>query len=126
MEQLKRYTRNKGGRPKKVVKKDQFLAVKCTLVQRSAIEAKAKAANTTISDYLRQAGLGGKIGSSKKAIPKEVLQLTGMLNHLAANLNQIAKKRNGMEPLDALERARLEQQSRELKGLTETIKNYLK
>jgi hypothetical protein len=28
-----------------------------------------------------------------------------MLHHLAANLNQIAKKRNSMEQLDAFERA---------------------
>ena len=81
---------------------------------------------TTVSDYLRQSGISGKIDSHKKTLPQEVLQLTGTLNHLAANLNQIAKKRNGMEQLDAFERASLELQSRELKTLSETLKNYVK
>ena len=48
-----------------------------------------------------------------------------MLHHLAANLNQIAKKRNSMEQLDAFERADLELQSRTLKTLVITIKNYV-
>lgn len=125
MEQVKRHIRNKGGRPKKTIKKDQLLAIKCTLVERKIIEAKAKMVGTTVSDYLRQSGISGKIGSPKKSIPTQVLQLTGTLNHLAANLNQIAKKRNGMEQLDAFERAALELQSRELKSLATTIKNYL-
>lgn len=125
MEQVKRHIRNKGGRPKKTIKKDQLLAIKCTLVERKIIEAKAKMVGTTVSDYLRQSGISGKIGSPKKSIPTQVLQLTGTLNHLAENLNQIAKKRNGMEQLDAFERAALELQSRELKSLATTIKNYL-
>ena len=125
MEQVKRHIRNKGGRPKKTIKKDQLLAIKCTLVERKIIEAKAKMVGTTVSDYLRQSGISGKIGSPKKSIPTQVLQLTGTLNHLAANLNQIAKKRNGMEQLDAFERAASELQSRELKSLATTIKNYL-
>ena len=62
----------------------------------------------------------------EKAIPKEVLQLTGTLNHLAPNLNQIAKKRNGIEQLNAFERAGLQVQSGDLKRLAEEIKNYLK
>lgn len=68
----------------------------------------------------------GQAVSKIKALPAEVLQLTGTLNHLAANLNQIAKKRNGIEQLDALERASLEVQSRDLKRPAEAIKNYLK
>ena len=48
-----------------------------------------------------------------------------MLNHIAANLNQIAKKRNSSEQLDAIERAGLELQSKELKTIAANIKNYL-
>ncbi|MCS3797858.1 hypothetical protein GGD38_003220 [Chitinophagaceae bacterium OAS944] len=70
-------------------------------------------------------GLTGKIDSKEKALPKEILKFTGTLNHLAANLNQIAKKRNGIEPLNAFERADLLVQSNDLKQLSLTIKNYL-
>ena len=115
----------KGGRPKKAIKKDQLLAIKCTLPERKIIEEKAKNTGLTVSEYLRQNGLNGKIDSPKNVIPKEVLQLTGTLNHLAANLNQIAKKRNGFDELNAMERALLELESRDLKNLAVTIKNYL-
>src|SRR5665647_1630340 len=126
METKKTHIKNKGGRPKKDIKKDQFLAIKCSLIERKVIEANAKMTNLTLSEYLREIGLTGKIKRQEKIFPKEILQLTGTLNHLAANLNQIAKKRNGIEQMDALERAGLEVQSRDLKRLAEEIKNYLK
>lgn len=126
METKKTHLKNKGGRPKKDIKKDQFLAIKCSLIERKVIAANAKMTNLTISEYLREIGLTGKIKRQEKIFPKEILQLTGTINHLAANLNQIAKKRNGIEQLDAFERANLEVQSQELKRLAEEIKNYLK
>jgi len=52
--------------------------------------------------------------------------MTGTLNHLAANLNQIAKKRNGLEELNAIERASLNVQSIEVKQLTKLIKEKLR
>jgi hypothetical protein len=75
---------------------------------------------------MREISLSGHIDRREIVFPKEVLQLAGTLNHLAANLNQIAKKRNGIEELNALERATLQIQSRDLKRLAEDIKNYLK
>jgi hypothetical protein len=96
------------------------------LIEKTLLREKAKILGLTVSEYLRETGLKGQAVSKIKTLPAEVLQLTGTLNHLAANLNQIAKKRNGIEQLDALERAGLEVQSRDLKGLAETIKNYLK
>lgn len=119
-------TRKKGGRPRKAVKKDQFLAVKCSLSERRIIEAKAKSANLSISEYLREIGLAGKIDRREKALPKDVLLLTGTLNHLAANLNQIAKKRNGIEELSPLERVMLKVQSGDLKELANQIKMYFR
>ncbi len=118
--------KNKGGRPIKEVKQDHFIGVKCTLIEKTLLQEKAKILGLTVSEYLRESGLKGQAVSKIKALPQEVLQLTGTLNHLAANLNQIAKKRNGIEQLDALERAGLEVQSRDLKRLAEAIKNYLK
>lgn len=71
------------------------------------IKAKAQKIPLTVSGYLRELGLSGKIDMRKKAFPKEVLQGIASLNHIAANLNQIAKKRNGFDELNALERAAL-------------------
>ena len=55
----------------------------------------------------------------------DVLQFAGTLNHIAANLNQIAKKRNSFDELSVLERARLNQQSTSLQQLVTDIKGYL-
>ncbi|GAA0524826.1 plasmid mobilization protein [Chitinophaga japonensis] len=117
-------TKRNVGRPRKAVKKDQFLAIKCSLYERRIIEAKAKNANLSVSEYLRGIGMAGKIDRREKALPKQVLALTGTLNHLAANLNQIAKKRNGIEELTPLERAMLKVQSGDLKELASQIKMY--
>ena len=118
--------KNKGGRPKKTIKKDCRVSVRCSLIQRKAIQAKAKSVKFSVSEYLLKMGLTGKIDRREKVLPKEVLQLIGTLNHTAANLNQIAKKRNGIEPLTAFDRAELLVQSADLKQLAESIKNYFK
>lgn len=124
MEQQNAPTKKKGGRPKKPVKKDQLLAVKCSLYERRIVEAKAKIANLSVSEYLREIALAGKIDRRERALPKEVLAFTGTLNHMAANLNQIARKRNGMDELSPLERAELKVQSGQLKELATTVKSY--
>jgi hypothetical protein len=67
----------------------------------------------------------GKIDRREKALPKEVLEKIGTINHVAANVNQIAKKRNSGEELNALERATLKVISGELKGAATQIKTYL-
>ena len=126
MRQMNQVVKNKGGRPKKTIKKECRVSVRCSLIQRKAIQAKAKSVNYSVSEFLLKMGLIGKIDRQEKTLPKEILQLTGMLNHLAANLNQIAKKRNGIEPLTAYDRADLLVQSGSLKRLAEDIKNYLK
>lgn len=125
MEEQNDTKKNKGGRPKKVVKRDQLLAIKCTLYERKIIEAKAKKMNLTVSEYLREIGLTTKIDYRNKALPKEVLSLTGMLNHMAANLNQIAKKRNSNDVLSPLERAELMVRSGQVKDLAVQIKNFM-
>jgi hypothetical protein len=117
---------NRGGRPKKPVKCDQKLTVMCTLLERTAIEARARLALLTVSEYLRKMALSGKIEGRQKVLPKEVLAFTATLNHMAANLNQIAKKRNGIDELNALERAELEYFSGQFKSLASDIKNYLR
>jgi peptidoglycan hydrolase CwlO-like protein len=125
MEQVERKFNRKGGRPRKAVKRDQQITVACSLIERKAIENKAKSSSLTNSEYLRQMGLTGKIDNRLKVLPKEVLQLTAALNHLSANLNQVAKKRNSLDELNAIERAELNQLSRQVKELVGEIKKYV-
>jgi hypothetical protein len=124
MEEEQGHNKNKGGRPKKEIKRDQQLAVMCTLIERKIIEYKAKQANCCISEYLRELALKGQVDRKIKIIPKEILQLSATLNHIAANLNQIAKKRNREEDLDAIERAELNILSNGLKTIAVQIKTY--
>jgi len=121
----KQAVKNKGGRPKKNIKQDAFIGVKCSLVEKTVLRQKAKALGLSLSEFLREAGLKGQAVSKMKALPKEVLFFTGTLNHLAANLNQVAKKRNRMDVLNALERADLNELSVRVKQLAIDIKKYL-
>jgi hypothetical protein len=89
------------------------------------IENKAKQVGLSVSEYMREMGLKGAVKFRVKTLNREVLQLTGTLNHIAANLNQIAKKRNSFDELSVLERARLNQQSTSLQRLVTDIKAYL-
>lgn len=116
---------NKGGRPKKRVHLDKKITVMCTRLDLITIRFYAKEINTTVSEYLRDLGLKRQVGRKAKALPKEVLQLIGTLNHMAANLNQIAYKRNRGDELNALERAELTVLSTQLKELAKTIKEAL-
>jgi hypothetical protein len=113
------------GRPPKAVKKDQLLAFKCSLLERKMIETKAKSAQLSVSEYIREMALNGKINRGNRTLPKEILRFTATLNHLAANLNQVAKKRNRYEVLSLLERADLQVQSEEIKALAQQIKQIL-
>jgi len=121
----KEIKKNRGGRPKKAVKRDQLMAIKCTLYERKIIESKAKKVNLTVSEYLREIGLTAKIDYRNKALPKEILSFTGVLNHMAANLNQIAKKRNSNDELSPFERAELKVQSEKVKDLAVQIKKFM-
>ena len=119
----KQYSR-KGGRPKKIIKRDEQLAVMCTLVERIVIVSKARKLQISVSEFLRELGLKGQVNLNRKAIPKEILLISGTLNHVAANLNQIAKKRNQHEELNALERAQLQSLKTELSTLAATLKEH--
>ena len=94
MQAQKNQIGSKGGRPKKTVKRNQALTVKCNIIERKVIERKAKIAGLTVSEYLRDSGLTGKIDGQKKPVPPEILEYKGTLNHLAANFNQVTRKIN--------------------------------
>ena len=126
MTQTNGQVKNKGGRPAKSIKRNQVVTLKCASYEQTRICANAKKAGLSVSEFLREMGLNGQVVTTEKALPAEVLALTGTLNHMAANLNQIAKKRNSVvDELNAAERAGLEILSREVKEIARLIKTYL-
>jgi hypothetical protein len=124
MEEAKRNTNHKGGRPTKTMKRNKLIGVRCSTTERFIIEAKAMAASLTKSEFLRISGLNGKIDIRKKVLPQEVLQGIASLNHIAANVNQIAKKRNSFDELNPIERAELQWVVGQLKQFIKDFKNY--
>ncbi|MDI3321312.1 plasmid mobilization protein [Pinibacter soli] len=126
MDNEEKPTKHAGGRPKKFVRRDQQLAVMCNRVERMIIETKAEKATVSVSEFLRNLALGGQVDRKVKALPKEILLFTATLNHLAANMNQVAKKRNREEELNAIERAELTVLSTQIKQFATDIKTYLK
>ena len=118
-------SRNKGGRPRAMQKRDQQLAVMCTREERNLIEQKAGASNLPVSAWLRTVALQGQTGSTKKTIPKEILLLSATLNHTAANINQLTKKHNQYQLFSDAEITRLQQLITELKQLAAGIKKSL-
>lgn len=118
-------TKHAGGRPKKPVKRDQQLAVMCNRIERKIIELKAKGASVSVSEFLRTLALKGQVDRMIKTLPKEVLLFMATLNHLAANFNQVAKRRNRGDDLNALERAELQVLSGQIKQMAQDIKSYL-
>jgi hypothetical protein len=122
-----RSKRSKGGRPKKPVKRDQLLGIKCSLLERTLIEHRAEKAGQSVSEYLRTLALNARPNPVQtKVLPKEVLLFTGTLNHLAANLNQIAYRRNRGDAILESERLEILLLMAAVKQLATDIKNHLK
>ncbi len=119
-------TRSRGGRPKKLDKKDCFIGVRCTKEEKKLIGEKAKDLNRKPGEYLRNLGLNRQFDIRAKALPKEILQLVGTLNHLSANVNQIAKKANSDHSFSVFEVARIAILAGEVKELAIQMKTYLR
>ncbi len=115
----------KGGRPKVSHKRREALSVMCSLLEKKIIQVNARNTGRSVSVFLRDLGLHGRVNMKVKSLPKQVLQLIGTLNHTAANLNQIAKKRNRGDDLDPLERALLNQEIRGIQSIVHEIKRYV-
>ena len=116
----------KGGRPKKEIKQNEFIGVKCSVHEKNLLKQKAETTGLSLSEFLRETALRGQAVRQIKALPQEVLQLTARLNHLAANINQIAKQCNTYNQLTAKERIELQVLSIQIKQLATDIKIYLK
>ena len=117
--------KNKGGRPKKSVKRSYRLRVACTALELKIIEVKAKQVQLTISEFLREAALSSQIVTREKTLPAAVLDFNGTLNHLAANINSLAYKNNSAQTFNVFERAELKQLAVQVKELAQDIKNSL-
>lgn len=115
----------KGGRPKVSFKRREALSVMCNLLEKKIIQANARIAARSVSVFLRDLGLHGRVETKIKSLPRPVLQLIGTLNHTAANLNQIAKKRNRGDDLNPMERALLNQEIRSIQNIVKEIKQYI-
>ena len=114
-----------GKKTNKAILRDQTVCVCCSLIERKAIQAKAKSLGLSTSEFIRQIALKIEDYKTPKRIPKEWLQLINTLYHQTATLNQIAKKRIGNEELNALERANLQYVAEELKQLAKDFKKYV-
>lgn len=117
--------KNKGGRPKKTIKRDQQLAVMCSLTERKLIEHRAKKMGSNTSRYLRELALKGQVGSSVKTIPKEISSLPATLNRMASNLNQLARKNNRNEAFSNQEKLELQTLSSNIKELSVRLNHFL-
>jgi hypothetical protein len=115
----------RGGRPQVPHKRRSVVSVMCTLIEKKIIEANAKRVGMNPSVFLRNLGLNTRIEVRVKTLPKPVLELRGTLNHIAANLNQIARKRNRGDDLNAMERAMLDQDVRSLRTLVNNINAHV-
>lgn len=63
--------------------RDQWIKVRCTLDEKSTLQAKAKAAELSLSDLMRSTALNRKIKTpTDKKLMGELLQLGGLQKHL--------------------------------------------
>lgn len=126
MEEQDDYKKSKGGRPCKTEKRNIMIGVKCTLSEKIILENKAQSLHITLSEFLRSIGLNSKIDRHKKQIPLEVLEAIANLNHMASNLNQIAKKRNSFDELTSVDRLHLEVAVELIRRFVNDFKNSFK
>ncbi|WP_108676687.1 plasmid mobilization protein [Acuticoccus yangtzensis] len=85
--------------------------IRLTAAERAVLEARAHAAGTSMTDFVRQAALGGK-GKGRRKTPEPVpvalsesdFALRNELRRIGVNLNQIARVLNadGVVPPEAL------------------------
>jgi len=88
------YKKNKGGRPKKNIKRNALISVRFTKNEKQALKYIAKKENEKPSEFLRNIGLR-KIGLSVRKKPNEEIQnLRNELRRLGVNINQISKQLN--------------------------------
>ncbi|MCL2245646.1 MAG: MobC family plasmid mobilization relaxosome protein [Lentimicrobiaceae bacterium] len=84
-------THNKGGRPKMDItdKKSKLLPpIRVTKIQLATIQAKADSASKSITDFVRDSALKGRV---KAAISPEQMDEIRKLSNVGNNINQLTK-----------------------------------
>lgn len=119
------YIKNKGGRPKIADPKTKRLIVACTPDEQKIIVSKARAANLSVSEYLRTWGVNGHIDIKQRHIPKDVLALTRTLINIASNVNQLAKLNNAEQNFTVAQRENFGNLAMILFETSEQIKAYI-
>lgn len=80
--------KDKGGAPKKRIRRETHVKVRLTTTERFLIESKARQAGMRISDWFREATLKAKVMARMTEEDRRVLH---MLAGMANNLNQLTK-----------------------------------
>jgi hypothetical protein len=80
--------KNKGGGPKKRVRRDLIMRIRMTATERFYIDSKAKTAGMRLSSWIRAAAKSAKI---VPRLTNEERRILWMLAELANNLNQLTK-----------------------------------
>ncbi|MDB5156155.1 MAG: hypothetical protein JWR50_862 [Mucilaginibacter sp.] len=83
--------KNKGGRPKAKVRRDQTLRIRINATELFLVKTKAREAGMRASTWIRQAAKGARI--APRWTPEQ-MELLRMLAGMANNLNQLAKQAN--------------------------------
>jgi hypothetical protein len=83
--------KNKGGRPKGKVRRDQILRIRINAAELFLIRAKAREAGMRASTWIRQAAKAARI--APRWTPEQ-MQVLRVLAGMANNLNQLAKQAN--------------------------------
>lgn len=83
--------KNKGGRPKAKIRRDQTLRIRINATELYLIKTKAREAGMRASTWIRQAAKAARI--APRWTPEQ-MELLRMMAGMANNLNQLAKQAN--------------------------------
>ena len=61
--------KHKSGRPKKEIKQNEFIGVKCSVHEKNRLKQKAETAGLSLSEFLRETALRGQAVRQIKALP---------------------------------------------------------
>ncbi|RYE89129.1 MAG: plasmid mobilization relaxosome protein MobC [Cytophagaceae bacterium] len=108
----------KGGRPKKVVKRDAVLVVRLTQIERMLIAGRAREAGMSPSEWFRKSAKTARVMARFSAEDAAILR---MLSGMANNLNQLTKLAHQEGLLSVQNRC-----SELMEGIDETLKSLAK
>ncbi|RYE89438.1 MAG: plasmid mobilization relaxosome protein MobC [Cytophagaceae bacterium] len=108
----------KGGRPKKVIKRDAVLVVRLTQIERMLITGRAREAGMSPSEWFRKSAKTAKVMA--RFSPEDAATLR-MLSGMANNLNQLTKLAHQEGLVSVQDRCR-----ELMDGIDETLKSLAK